>query len=186
MKNRFNINEEGSGQMKKLTWHITTILVAAVLLGCSSRYQSHEDEFYNDMGAYPSSRIPLIKPYELYSKEGEPWSLELFVGLWSPPPDDTLLYNNLLNVEKISIKNDVIMAYSPYVDENISPSMKKYVYHWFAIVPDKDIAEGFFSEDAFLKYIQQFGVPEPDWREPSDVYDEYVETECLDWIPDCK
>lgn len=178
--------------MKKKIWLILinlTILICLIWACISisnSRYQSHEDEFYNDMGAYPSARLPLIKPYELYSKEGEPWSLNLFTGLWSPPPDDTLLYNNVLNVEKISLKNSVIMAYSPYIDGDISPSMKKYVYHWFVIVPDKDIAEGFYNENAFLKYIQQFGIQEPDWREPSDVYDEYVETECLDWIPDCK
>lgn len=152
----------------------------------SSRYQSHEDEFYNDMGAYPSSRIPLIKPYELYSKEGEPWELDLHPGLWSPPPADNIGYGNVPDVKKLSIENDIIMAYSPYVDEQVEESLKEYYFHWFVVVPDKKIEMGFNNEEAFLEYIEQFHIQKPNWRTSDDIFDEYIETECLDWIPDCK
>ena len=178
--------------MKKKIWLILinlTILICLIWACISisnSRYQSHEDEFYNDMGAYPSARLPLIKPYELYSKEGEPWSLNLFTGLWSPPPDDTFLYSSVRDVRKISVENGLIMVYSPHVNEQVEQSTRKYFFHWFVVIPDKGIEIGFNNEDEFLKYIQQSGIQEPDWREPNDIYDEYVETECLDWIPDCK
>ncbi len=165
---------------------IILIWICQCLLSEGYRYQSHEDEFYNDIGAYPSSRLPLIKPYELYSKEGEPWSLDLFTGLWSPPPDDTFLYSSVRDVRKISVENGLIMVYSPHVHEQVEQNTRKYFFHWFVVIPDKEIEIGFNNEDEFLKYIQQFGIQELDWREPNDIYDEYVETECLDWIPDCK
>ncbi len=171
--------------MKKLTWWIGITLIALCLTNCSSRYQSHEDEFYNDTGAYPSSRIPLIKPYELYSKEGEPWELFLYDDLSTPPPDNTIMYVNVHDVRKVSIKNGIIMVYSPFTDGQVERNMRQYFFHWFVIAPGKSIV-GFYDEEAFLKYIQQFGIHEPEWKEPNDVYDEYVQNQCLDWIPDCK
>ena len=181
--------------MKRTFWFITLtlfILIASIAVLCyltilfidDSRYQSHEDDFYNDTGAYPSSRIPLIKPYDLYSKEGEPWGLSLHESLWSP--DSIFLYNGVRDVRKLSIKDGVIMVYSPHVNEKIEQSMRASFFHWFVVIPDKNIEMGFNNEKVFLEYIEQFHIQKPNWCTPDDIFDEYIETECLEWIPDCK
>jgi hypothetical protein len=165
---------------------ISAWIVLYIWVMDGSRYQSHEDEFYNDTGAYPSARIPLIKPYELYSKEGEPWGLGLDTGFLSPSSNGNHIgYINVIDVRKLSIENNVIMAYSPYVDQQVEWATQEDNFHWFVVVPDKHIKRGFNNEEAFLEYIQQFDIQEPHWQNPYDIFGEYIENECLEWIPDC-
>ena len=138
----------------------------------------------SDTGAYPSSRIPLIKPYDLYSKEGEPWGLNLHENLRLP--DSAIWYFDVPDIRKLAVENGVIMAYSPHVHFQVEEAMKQYYFHWFVVIPDKNIEVGFNNEKVFLEYIEQHHIQKPNWRTPDDIFDEYIETECLEWIPDCK
>ena len=171
--------------MKKLTLCIGIILVTLYLAGCNPRFQ-HEDQFYNDSGEFTYLRFPLIKPYYMDRLDGKsPWVMSS-LSLWAPPPNATYLYRSLRDVRNLSVKNGVIMVYSPYVDEQVDQSIREKYFHWFVVVPDKNIEVGFENEGAFLEYIQQFGIQQPDWLEPNDIYKEFAQTGCLDWIPDCK
>ena len=89
-------------------------------------------------------------------------------------------------LEKFAVKNDVIMAYSAYVDSDANIYIQDNYYHWFVLIPDKEIAEGFHTEDKFLQYIQTLGVDDPDWQTPDEAYEKFKKTGCLEWIPDCK
>jgi len=161
------------------------MLIMLNMSSCNSRVQ-HEDKFYNDPGEFTYSRFPLVKPYEVDRMDGEsPWVMMLFVGLWAPPPNDTYLYGNVKDVRKLSFKNGVILAYSPYIDQQADESIKEHYFHWFVVVPDKSIEVGFENESAFLEYIQQYGIQQPDWVQPNEIYKEFVRTGCLVWIPDC-
>lgn len=171
--------------MKKLVWCFTLILTTFYLLGCSSRVH-HDDPFYNDPGEFAYSRIPLIKPYYVDRMDGiSPWEMSGVTRLWAPPPNDWYSYWNIHDVRKLSVENGVIMVYSPYIDEQTDQSIRENYFHWFVIIPDKNITEGFDKEETFLDYIQQYGILQIDWLEPKDVYKEFRQTGCLDWIPDC-
>jgi hypothetical protein len=170
--------------MTKLTCCISIILATFYLSSCNSRVQ-HEDAFYNNLGDYPYLQFPLIKPYNVHRINSEsPWRMILHT-LWAPPPNDTYIWN-VEDVRKLSVKNGVIMAYSPYVDEQANQSIRENYYHWFVIVPDRNIEAGFENEDTFLEYIRKLGIQQPDWREPDGIFNEFAQTGCLDWIPDCK
>jgi hypothetical protein len=84
------------------------------------------------------------------------------------------------------VKNGVIMAYSPYVDKQADAYIQNNFYHWFVIVPSKNITGGFHTEAEFDQYIQTLGVQTPDWQTPDQAFDKYEQTGCLDWIPHCK
>lgn len=55
-----------------------------------------------------------------------------------------------------------------------------------AIQNQKNFEIGFASEAAFLEYVQNFGINQPQWVEPNIVYREFSKTGCFDWIPDCE
>jgi len=172
--------------MKKLLNWFTVIFIAFYLSSCTSRVQ-HTDEFYNDRGSFPYLRFPLIKPYYVDSAAvtggTEPWTMYL-KKLWAPP--NYLYLYSVTDVRKLSIKGNVIMAYSPYVNEEAEQGIQENYYHWFVVVADKNIEAGFHTEGAFLEYIQQLGIQQPEWTSPDDLFDEYDSTGCLPWIPDCK
>jgi hypothetical protein len=171
--------------LKKLIRYFVIILATFFLLGCSSRIQ-HADSFYNGAGEFTYARFPLIKPYDVYRMDGDsPWEISGVTGLWAPSPNDWYDYWNLHDVQKLSVKNEVIMVYTPYVDVQADQSIKEKYFHWFVIIPEKNVAAGFENEGAFLDYIQQFGIQQPDWREPDEIYKEFERTGCLNWIPDC-
>jgi hypothetical protein len=136
--------------IKKTTWYILIVLVFVSLLSCSSRYQSHEDEFYNDTGEYPSARIPLIKPCYLYSREGNPWTLWLSTEVRTSSSKDDVyyVYKHVTDVRKLSVQNGVIMAYSPQGEKKADEGMQDL--HWFVTIPDKKFAMGFKDEDDFF------------------------------------
>jgi hypothetical protein len=171
--------------IKRITWRILIVSIVISLSSCDSRYQTHDDEFYNDTGEFPSARIPLIKPCYLYSREGNPWTLWLSTEVKTSSSNDDVyyVYRHVTDVRKLSVQDGVIMAYSPYGEEQADDGMKDI--HWFVVIPNKDIAMGFENENDFSEYIQQRSIQQPDWRKPDDIFNEYVETQCLDWIPDC-
>lgn len=172
--------------IRKAIWYIPLILLAISLSSCDSRYQSHKDEFYNDTGEFPSARIPLIKPCYLYSREGNPWALWISTSIKTTSSNNDIYYRyrHVSDVQKIFVQNGVIAAYSPFGEEAADEGMKDL--HWFIVVPDKEIALGFEKENDFLEHLQMLGIQQPDWRKPDDVFHEYIKTQCLDWIPDCK
>lgn len=170
--------------MKKITLLFIVFSMCLPLLSCNSRTTS-DDPFYNYSGEYSHYRFPLIKPYYADQLDGNsPWILTLF-RLWAPPPHDDYSYWNVYSLQQLAVQNGVIMAYSPYIDEQANESLQEYYYHWFVIIPDKNLEMGFDNEEAFLDYIQELGITEPEWRKPEDVFKQFEQTGCLSWIPGC-
>ena len=95
-------------------------------------------------------------------------------------------YSGVVELERFAVKNGVIMAYSSYVDKQADAYIQNDYYHWFVIVPSKDITEGFYTGNEFDQYIQTLGIQNPDWQTPDEAYKKFAQTGCLDWIPDCK
>ena len=95
-------------------------------------------------------------------------------------------YTHIKELEKFAVKNGVIMAYSSYVDTQASAYIQNNYYHWFIIIPNKNGGVvGFHTEDEFDQYIQTLGIQDPDWQTPEEAFETFVETGCLEWIPDC-
>ncbi len=159
-------------------------LLVFFLSTCRPTFQLHEDPFYNNIGKSDSLRFPLIKPYYLvYIDQKTSWQMPL---LADPPSESTYYYFNLHDIRKLSVENGVIMLYTPYVENNIDQSLDQRIYHWFVIVPASNIEEGFENENAFLEYIKQVDVYQPIWLDPNEVYEQFFQTGCLKWIPECK
>jgi hypothetical protein len=153
----------------------------------------YADPFYNvNYDDYPLVHLPLIKPIRASRELGEsPWGVFLPDGPWVRIPNrqDIFYYDySITELKKIAVKNGVIMAYSAYVDTEADAYIQDNYYHWFVLIPDKKIAEGFHTEDEFNKYIQTLGIQNPDWQTPDEAYEKFTQTGCLEWMPspDCK
>jgi hypothetical protein len=171
--------------MRQLKYCILIILTSIYLSACNPRVQ-HADEFYNNDGDFPYLRFPLIKPYYVdRADSNSPWRLNLDGLLWAPPPNQDYYYY-VEDLEKLSVKDGIIMAYSPYVDEQANQSIQDNYYHWFILIPNKKVAVGFTKEEEFLGYVQKLGIQQPNWQAPDNVFNQFLKTGCLDWIPDCK
>jgi hypothetical protein len=135
-------------------------------------------------------RIPLIKPIDMILLSSpEAWTMEVLPGFYVDDPDNEnpyYLYGHVHLVEKFAVQEGIIMAYSPYIDENADTYIQTNYYHWFVLIPVNDVVRGFHTEDEFNQYIQMLGIDDPDWQNPDEVYRRYSWTGCLDWIPDCK
>jgi len=172
--------------LRQLRFFYITFFGITILLfsSCTFLRQTHKDSFYSDVGGLDSLRIPLIKPYYMiYLDEEFSWQMPL---LANPPTESTYYYFNLHNIKKLSVKNGVIMVYTPYVEHNIDISIGQKIFHWFVILPASNTEEGFENEADFLEYIQQLGVQQPNWIDPNETSKGFVQTGCLDWIPDCE
>lgn len=173
--------------MKKTIFYLILLLSISCMTCCTRRMQ-HSDTFYN-LNDNDFSRLPLIKPFQAI-QEGSfsPWYLGLGNPIWIEIPNsnnDNYVYDLVKELEKISVKNGVVMAYSSYVDKQADVYIQDDYYHWFVVIPDKEIAKGFHTEDEFREYIQTLGAQNPDWQTPDQAYDKFAETGCLEWIPDC-
>jgi hypothetical protein len=125
-------------------------------------------------------RIPLIKPYEaIGSKEGDRWFISLKNNHMFNSADPLSYYNNISDVTKIAVEKSLIMGYTPLIDKN-------RIVNWFVFIPDKKIEIGFANKGDFLKYIQSYGLQEPNWLTMGELYQQFISTGCLDWILDCK
>jgi hypothetical protein len=164
---------------------VICILTGLILLlaGCNiGRYYS-SDPFYSSTGEWDSIRFPLLKPYEAVSiVGGNGWGINLPVILGEPN-----LYGSVQDVQKISVVNDVILAYTPN-KPNISQEMLEQiqVYYWYVIIPDMKIQRGFENEVEFQNYIQERGINEVNWENPDSLYQRFEKTGCLEWIPGCE
>jgi hypothetical protein len=175
--------------MKKTVFYLILFLSISCMTSCSppARY---DDSFYNvNYDDYPLIHLPLIKPIRVDREVGSsPWRVLSPNGPWVSVPDgpDNFFYVYAIEeLEKFAIKNGVIMAYSAYVDTEADAYIQDNYYHWFVLIPDKQIAEGFHTEDEFNQYIQTLGVQDPDWRTPDEAYEQFSQTGCLEWISDC-
>lgn len=149
----------------------------------------HTDSFYNiNDDDYPLLHLPLIKPVEAKRQDGRtPWRVFLPYGMFVSIPNSQEEYAyDIEELEKFAVQNGVIMAYSSYVNKEAVAYIQENYYHWFVIIPEKEIAEDFHTEDEFNQYIQTLGIQEPDWQTPDEAYEQFTQTGCLDWIPDCK
>jgi hypothetical protein len=175
--------------MKKVIFCLMLLLNISFLTSCTQRIQ-HSDPFYNENGDdFPRNHLPLIKPIQATrERSSSPWQLGLGYTIWIEIPNsnnDNYVYFRVEELEKIAVKNGVVMAYSSHVDKETDAYIQDNYYHWFVIFPDKEIAKGFHTEDEFSKHIQTLGIQNPDWQMPDEAYDKFIQAGCLDWIPDC-
>jgi hypothetical protein len=175
--------------MKKTAFYLILLISISCMTCCTRRIQ-HSDPFYNlNDNDFPRNHLPLINPIEATSKNSSsPWSVSLLPhSPWVKLPNsqEYYVYSAVEELEKIAVKNGVIMAYSSYVDKETDAYIQDNYYYWFVVVPDKRIAKGFHTEDEFQQYIQTLDIQNPDWQTPDEAYDKFAETGCLEWIPDC-
>jgi hypothetical protein len=166
----------------------SAISIFAVSLSACNTVVHHADSFYNDDGsnAFPYVQFPLIKPYYVYrSRSSSPWMVDLHT-LWVNVTPNEWYHYEVGDLNKLSVKDDVIMLYSSHISEQAPSSIQDNYYHWFVIIPDQDITMGFHDEAKFQAYIQDLGIQNPDWQTPDEAYKKFEKTGCLDWIPDCK
>lgn len=181
--------------MKKNVFYLIFLFSLSYMTSCAPPIQQtatpvqHADPFYNiNDNDYPWIVIPLIKPIDAERQDGRtPWRMSLRYGPWVSIPNSQEEYEyNVEELEKFAVNNDVIMAYSAYVDKDANLYVQKNYYHWFVVIPKKEMAEGFHTEDEFLKYIQTLGIQNPNWQIPDKAYKQFAKTGCLEWIPNCK
>jgi len=172
--------------MKKTAFYFILLLSLGYVTGCTPQ---HADRFYN-YDDFSLNRIPLIKPIDVERlNSSEPWSIMLLPAMWVDFPDSQgryYPYSRVHEPEKFAVKTGVIMAYSPYVDKKAAAYIQENFYHWFVMVPDKEITKGFQTEDEFREYIRSLGVQDPDWHTPDETFQQFRRTGCLEWIPDCE
>lgn len=170
--------------------------LSCVVIGLGySPPERYADPFYNfDDGFNSSLYLPLIKPIDAVSltvnQAGESlWVVFLPLSLQVSIPDsqnNLVYYDAIEELEKFTVKNGVLMAYSAYVDKEADPYIQENYYHWFVLIPEEKIAEGFQTEEEFNNYIQKLGIQNLIWQTPNEAFDKFKKTGCLDWIPDCK
>ncbi len=172
----------------KLIAIIIALLLLCIFTNWARYSRVNKDPFYNDPG-WDAMRIPLIKPYEMLKLDQKleinqklGWSITLHV---SPSEKEVYYYLDIHDINKIAIKNGVIMAYTNYTQEVDTNAGEKVLY-WFVIIPNKKIETGFDAEAEFLNYVQTYGIQQPPWVEPDAAYKQFDETGCLEWIPGCK
>src|SRR5688572_4826757 len=181
--------------IKKTAFYLMILFSLSYVTSCAPPAQptnppvQHADPFYNiNDDDYPLIHLPMIKPIEADREDGRtPWSVFLPYGMFVSVPNSQEEYMyGIQELEKFAVQNGVIMAYSSYVNKEAVAYIQENYYHWFVIIPEKEIAEGFHTEDEFNQYIQTLGIQEPDWQTPDEAYERFEQTGCLDWIPDCE
>lgn len=171
--------------MRKLARYLPLCFVLLMnICGCQrspSRFES-QDPFYRSTGGFDYIRIPLIEPYEAINfDEKFKWYLDLDVS----PGGDGVYVLAIKDIKKFAIENRAIFIYTEYPEESAS-GLGEPVLHWFVLLPDQNSEKGFARERDFQKYLEDTRMQDLNWVDPNDVYRQFNETGCLDWIPDCK
>src|SRR5215207_8547899 len=170
--------------MKNTVFYLVLFLSLSYVTSCAPPAQptnppvQHADPFYNiNDNDYPLLHLPLIKPIEAEREDGRtPWSVFLPYGPYVSVPNSQEEYiYGIEELEKFAVKSGAIMAYSAYVDKDADVYVQSNYYHWFVLIPDKEIAEGFHTEDEFNQYIQTLGIQDPDWQSPDEAFDKFKE-----------
>ena len=138
------------------------------------------DPFYIEEKGFDFNRFPLIKPYEVVTlNHGTSWDL----GLKGLKDDEAWLSVCVSNVKKLDVKSNLILAYgsdSTYLNNH------KVFEAWFVINPTIKEEKGFTNEEEFSSYLKKQGIEKPKWREVNEVFKQFLDTYCLEWIPSCK
>jgi len=169
--------------MKHTPFPILVILLLSILSCRNSppKRIQHSDPFYNDTGEGKFLVVPLIEPYRAVSDVGAGigWQMDLY--------ENYPINTDILRIEKIAVQQSVIMVFAPNNPSMDSSRPDIYpIWHWVVIIPEQKIEVGFASEEDFLKYVQEFGINEPNWVSPLDAFKQFEKTGCLEWIPDCE
>lgn len=183
--------------MNKTISYLLPLLCLCFLTSCSvsanqtAKRVQHEDSFYNvNLDEYPLLHLPFVKPIEAKRVDGRsPWRVLLYNGPYVKLPDrkENIYYVYAIEeLDKFAINDGVILAYSAYIDKDADPYILDHYYHWFVVIPGKQISEGFQTEDEFTAYIKTLGITDPQWQKPDDAYALFEKTGCLEGIPDCK
>ncbi len=143
-----------------------------------------KDPFYKQGSGWDYLRFPLVKPYYAIKIENNNgWAISLQNEL--PLKKDTFS-QEIHNVRKIAIENNVIMIYSlddsTFSDGNPD---EKIIFHWFVLIPSEHIEIGFEKEADFSNFIRPYRINTVPWLEPLSVLQTFDQTGCLDWIPEC-
>lgn len=190
-----NSRQDRKMKIKKVVLCLFMLLLSLSCILDYSPPERYADPFYNFNDGFDSSLyLPLIKPIDAVSltisEAGESlWVVFLARGTWVSVPNsqnNLAHYDTIEELEKFAVKDGAILAYSAYVDKEADPYIQENYYHWFVLIPEKKIAEGFQTEEEFSNYIQTLGIQNPNWQTPNEAFDKFKKTGCLDWIPDCK
>jgi len=139
------------------------------------------DEFY--VGARhasgTASRLPLLDPYAAIlsdTADSDGWRFSLKQA--HDNKEDPL--NNYFHIliKQLAVEKGVLMVNSDYFTKIKSLA-------WFVLIPSQKIETGFKSEEEFRQYIAGYGIQNPRWITPQAAYQQFRETSCLYWIPDC-
>jgi len=140
------------------------------------------DEFY--VGArYPSgtaSRLPLLDPYFALLPD-DSRTKEWYFALEQnhDTKEDPLSSYFYILIKQLAIEKGVLMINTDHFSRN-------ELLAWFVLIPSQKIETGFKSEEEFRQYIAGYGIQNPRWMTPQAAYEQFKETSCLYWIPDCK
>ncbi len=172
---------------KHIIW-LNFLLTIFLLLGCSLGPKSTKKPFYQTGSGWDYLRFPLLEPYYAIKIDDEHgWTIPLYA---KKSQTNFWYYFDVQDVRKIAVKNNVIMLYSAYskpITVNITDDGKEEnkELHWFILIPDQT-ERGFETEKEFIVNLQQFGIEQPEWREPLSILQKFDQTRCLEWIPGCK
>lgn len=140
-------------RIKPTIFYLMVFLTIGCLMGCKPLVQ-HDDPFYNyNDSDFPRDHLPLINPVEATRERlSAPWGMKLLTGLHVDLPRseeqgvvEVYIYYRIEELDKFAVKDGVIVAYSPYVDDQAAPFIRDDFYHWFVMVPDDNITKGFHS-----------------------------------------
>jgi len=180
--------------MKKKLFYLMVFFSIGFLSSCAPIFH-HADPFYDLNGSdYPRGHIPLINPVQATRDiHSSSWNLELLNSLHIDLPKSqeqevrkVYIYSRIAELDKFAVEDGVILAYSDHVNQQADEYIQKNFYHWFVMVPSENITEGFHTEDEFRQYIQTLGIKDPDWQKPDEAYEQFLDSGCLDWFPDCE
>lgn len=179
----------------KIAYFQLIIFLHISLLASCTHLVHHADPFYDLKSSdYPRGHFPLIKPVEVtHDISSSSWNLKLLNSLHIDLPKsqeqdivEVYIYSRVAELDKFAVKDGVILAYSAYVNQQADAYIQNGFYHWFVMVPSKNITVGFHTQDEFHQYIQTLGIQDPDWQTPDEAFNKFMDSGCLDWIPDCK
>ena len=170
--------------MKRFNLQLFWAFAVLLLISCQVFQIRHRnsDPFYSNYSDWDIIRFPLIKPYQAEKMDDEHgWSINLPV---SPYENGIPYYLDIAHAEKVDVENNVIMVYTSYYNENALNFGGKVLY-WFVMLPDEKRETGFDNESDFLSFIQEYGIAKPNWLDMDSAFQQFYETGCLEWIPDC-
>lgn len=160
---------------------LITIVTTSTSCSLKNGRFRNADPFYRVGGGTDFLRIPLKKPYDAIKGSDEHgWTIDLFF-----PSKESSYYLSIFHVKKIGIDQKAIYVYTDSTEQSIKSKNTPHLF-WFVILVDEKRERGFLSEDQFLAFIESAGLEEPNWIDINSAYQEFFETGCTVWMPDCE